>query len=106
MQRIGCNIAPKQGRHSVAYEAGQRTQCPICTGPMRLSSQRKSPVCNRPRGVRALMTNDAHDQDAEPPTSDGEEPDQEQLQAGSEPAGDPDPDPDAGTTPTHSEEDA
>lgn len=47
-----------------------------------------------------------HDQDAGPPTPTGEEPDQEQLQPGSEPASDPDPDPDASTTPTHSEEDA
>jgi hypothetical protein len=47
-----------------------------------------------------------HDQDADPPTPDGEEPDRDQLQPGSEPAGDPDPDPDAGTNPTHSEEDA
>ncbi|CAB4933393.1 unannotated protein [freshwater metagenome] len=47
-----------------------------------------------------------HDQDADPPSPDGQEPDQEQLHPGSEPASDPDPDPDAGTTPTHSEEDA
>ncbi|MCF6379918.1 hypothetical protein L2K70_20080 [Nocardioides KLBMP 9356] len=33
------------------------------------------------------------DQDAEPPTPDGEEPDTEQLRPGSEPASDPDPDP-------------
>ena len=45
------------------------------------------------------MTQDpqTHDQDAEPPTPDGEEPDTEQLHQGSEPASDPDPDPDAGT---------
>lgn len=47
-----------------------------------------------------------HDQDAGPPSPDGQEPDREQLQPDSEPASDPDPDPDAGTTPTHSEEDA
>ncbi len=54
------------------------------------------------------MTDDSHnpDQDAEPPTSDGQEPDVEQLQPGSEPASDPDPDPDAGTTPTQHQEDA
>lgn len=47
-----------------------------------------------------------HDQDADPPTPDGEEPDQGQLRPGSEPASDPDPDPDASTATTHSEEDA
>ena len=47
-----------------------------------------------------------HDQDADPPTPDGEEPDQEQLRPDSEPASDPDHDPGAGTTTTHSEEDA
>ncbi|WP_210440365.1 hypothetical protein [Nocardioides xinjiangensis] len=54
------------------------------------------------------MTEHSHnpDQDAEPPTPDGEEPDVGQLDPASEPASDPDPDPDAGTTPTHSEEDA
>lgn len=36
-----------------------------------------------------------HDQDAEPPTPDGQEPDQEQLEPGSEPASDPDPEPGA-----------
>ncbi|MDZ5662636.1 hypothetical protein HN031_13470 [Nocardioides sp. zg-1308] len=46
------------------------------------------------------------DQDAEPPTPDGEEPDTGQLDPDSEPASDPDPDPDAGTTPIHNEEDA
>jgi hypothetical protein len=46
------------------------------------------------------------DQDADPPTPDGEEPDPDQLLPGSEPASDPDPDPDAGTTSTRSEEDA
>ena len=41
------------------------------------------------------MTEDTtpHDQDAEPPTPDGQEPDDEQLEPGSEPASDPDPDP-------------
>ena len=34
-----------------------------------------------------------HDQDADPPTPDGAEPDTEQLGPGSEPASDPDPDP-------------
>ncbi|WP_297741074.1 hypothetical protein [Nocardioides sp.] len=33
------------------------------------------------------------DQDAEPPTPDGQEPDTEQLKPGSEPASDPDPEP-------------
>ncbi|NYE37618.1 hypothetical protein F4692_002751 [Nocardioides cavernae] len=48
-----------------------------------------------------------HDQDSEPPTPDGLEPDTDQLEPGSEPAGDPDPDPGAGTTvPTDPEEDA
>jgi hypothetical protein len=46
----------------------------------------------------------SHDQDADPPTPDGEEPDQEQLRPGSEPASHPDPDP--GTTHTRHEEDA
>jgi hypothetical protein len=36
-----------------------------------------------------------HDQDADPPTPDGEEPDRDQLLPGSEPASDPDPDPHA-----------
>jgi hypothetical protein len=36
-----------------------------------------------------------HDQDADPPTPDGEEPDTEQLDPSSEPASDPDPDPGA-----------
>ena len=41
------------------------------------------------------MTDTPHDpdQDADPPTPDGREPDTEQLQEGSEPASDPDPDP-------------
>lgn len=43
------------------------------------------------------MTEHTHDQDEEPPTPDGEEPDTDQLRPGSEPASDPDPDPDAGT---------
>lgn len=49
-----------------------------------------------------------HDQDSEPPTPDGREPDTAQLEPGSEPASDPDPDPDAGTTqpPTPPEEDS
>ena len=51
------------------------------------------------------MTDHPHDQDAEPPTPDGDEPDTDQLRPGSEPASDPDPDPDAGMTNT-SEEDA
>ncbi|MFW6775030.1 hypothetical protein ACOACO_12140 [Nocardioides sp. CPCC 205120] len=34
-----------------------------------------------------------HDQDAEPATPTGEEPDAEQLEPGSEPASDPDPEP-------------
>ena len=51
------------------------------------------------RGVPSGMTEEphSHDQDADPPTPDGEEPDTEQLQPGSEPASHPDPDPDAGT---------
>jgi hypothetical protein len=61
----------------------------------------------RSGGYGARMTEQSHhDQDADPPTSDGEEPDQGQLQPDSEPASDPDPDPDASITPTHSEEDA
>jgi hypothetical protein len=47
-----------------------------------------------------------HDQDADPPTPDGEEPDTEQLEAGLEPASDPDPDPDAPQTDHQHEEDA
>ena len=38
-------------------------------------------------------TSGDHDQDSEPPTPDGQEPDTEQLEAGSEPASDPDPEP-------------
>jgi hypothetical protein len=34
-----------------------------------------------------------HDQDSEPPTPDGKEPDQEQLRPDSEPASHPDPEP-------------
>lgn len=41
-----------------------------------------------------------HDQDADPPTPDGREPDADQLEPGSEPASDPDPDPGASTDPT------
>ena len=59
----------------------------------------------RRRGVPVGMTDHPHDQDADPPTPDGEEPDIDQLRPGSEPASDPDPDPDEGTTNT-SEEDA
>ena len=49
---------------------------------------------------------DTHDQDADPPTPDGEEPVAGLLQAGSEPASDPDPDPDASPTHHQHEEDA
>ncbi|GAA5117441.1 hypothetical protein GCM10023339_28280 [Alloalcanivorax gelatiniphagus] len=49
---------------------------------------------------------DNPDQDADPPTPDGKEPDVGQLDPDSEPASDPDPDPDAGTTTPHPEEDA
>lgn len=42
------------------------------------------------------MSSQQHDQDAEPPTPDGEEPDMTQLDPDSEPASHPDPDPDAG----------
>jgi hypothetical protein len=54
------------------------------------------------------MTEDpqAHDQDAEPPTPDGEEPAVEQLQPDSEPASDPDPEPGASTSGNRHEEDA
>lgn len=64
--------------------------------------------CDAIRWVRSAMTEHSQhpDQDADPPSPDGEEPDQDQLLPGSEPASDPDPEPDAGTTPTHSEEDA
>jgi hypothetical protein len=48
-----------------------------------------------------------HDQDADPPTPDGAEPDTEQLRPGSEPASDPDPDPGTATsTQDQHEEDA
>lgn len=40
----------------------------------------------------------SHDQDSEPPTPDGEEPDTAQLEPDSEPASDPDPDTDAGVS--------
>lgn len=55
--------------------------------------------CAADRWVPSAMAQDTqdHDQDAEPPTPDGTEPDTEQLRPGSEPASDPDPDPDAGT---------
>ncbi len=55
--------------------------------------------CAPDRWVPSAMAQDTqdHDQDAEPPTPDGTEPDTEQLRPGSEPASDPDPDPDAGT---------
>lgn len=48
---------------------------------------------------------DAHDQDADPPTPDGKEPDAGQLAAGSEPESDPDPDPDTASTHDQHEED-
>ena len=56
----------------------------------------------RERWVREAMTdNQTHDtdpdQDADPPTPDGAEPDTEQLRPDSEPASDPDPAPDAGS---------
>lgn len=47
-----------------------------------------------------------HDQDADPPTADGEERDTEQLRPDSEPASDPDPAPDASTTHDRHKEDA
>lgn len=63
--------------------------------------------CDAGHWVRSVMTEHSyHDQDADPPTPDGQEPDQEQMRPDSEPASDPDPAPGAGTTPTHSEEDA
>ena len=48
-------------------------------------------------GYRNRMNTDpsTHDQDAEPPTPDGQEPDQEQLEDDAEPASDPDPEPGA-----------
>ena len=49
---------------------------------------------------------DTHDQDADPPTPDGEEPNTEQLRSDSEPASDPDPDPGTATTQDQHEEDA
>jgi hypothetical protein len=42
-----------------------------------------------------MTSRQTHDQDAEPPTPDGEEPDTDQLDPGSEPAGHPDPEPGA-----------
>jgi hypothetical protein len=45
-----------------------------------------------------------HDQDADPPTPDGNEPDIEQLAPGSEPASDPDPDPGIDTQDPHEED--
>ena len=47
---------------------------------------------------------DTHDQDADPPTPDGEEPDAGQLRPGSEPASDPDPDLDETTNDQHKED--
>ena len=49
-------------------------------------------------------TSQTHDQDADPPTPDGKEPDAGQLDPDSEPASDPDPDP--GTTDDRHQEDA
>jgi AcrR family transcriptional regulator len=61
-----------------------------------------SPYGRREDGYRQHMTDTSHDgehlntdQDAEPPTSDGLEPDADQLEPGSEPASDPDPEPGA-----------
>lgn len=51
-------------------------------------------------GTRPVMTEGqqrSDDQDAEPPTPDGKEPDTDQLDSQSEPGSHPDPDPD-GTT--------
>ena len=58
-------------------------------------------------GYRPAMTEEphTHDQDAEPPTPTGEEPDTEQLEPGSEPASHPDPDP-APSTDGNTEEEA
>lgn len=62
---------------------------------------------SRERWVRKAMSeNQTHDQDADPPTPDGEEPDVQQLRPDSEPASDPDPAPGAGTTEERHEEDA
>jgi len=47
-----------------------------------------------------------HDQDADPPTPDGEEPDDAQLRPGSEPASDPDPAPGAAEQARHVDDDA
>jgi hypothetical protein len=108
MQPPGAARAGARGAHARRYEVGlgQPRPVPICTGLMHLSNHRKFARASGIRGYRALMTNVPHDQDADPPTPDGQGPDREQLQPDSQPASDPDPDPDAGTTPTHSEEDA
>jgi hypothetical protein len=53
-----------------------------------------------------MTENNTHDQDADPPTSDGEEPDVAQLDPDSEPASDPDPAPGAGTDHPGHQEDA
>ena len=59
------------------------------------------------RGVPGGMTEEpqTHDQDAEPPTPTGEEPDTDQLVPGSEPASHPDPDP-GPSTDDNTQEDA
>ena len=91
----------------VLEEGGHRSQCPGGGAPMHLRNASPRVECDAIRWVRSAMTEQSHhDQDADPPTPDGEEPDQEQLRPDSEPASDPDPDPGAGTTTTHSEEDA
>ena len=65
-------------------------------------------VCTANQWVPTDMTEvpQTHDQDADPPTADGEEPDSGQLLPGSEPASDPDPDPGTATTQDQHEEDA
>ena len=63
---------------------------------------------DEPDRVPNVMTDQPNnpDQDADPPTPEGTEPDAEQLRPGSEPASDPDPAPHTATTHDRHEEDA
>lgn len=64
-------------------------------------------MLRRSPGYVTSMTDSSqnHDQDADPPTPDGDEPDLEQLRPGSEPASDPDPAPGVSGTQERHEED-
>ncbi len=57
----------------------------------RMTTTPEEPTEDRTNPLSVDPSAEDHDQDAEPPTSDGEEPDTTQLDPDSEPASDPDP---------------